>query len=491
MEYTCPQCHARLDENLLSQAESGECPFCGAELPESLVATVRATAADEQQWASPAAGPGEAERLAATLPPKSRIQVIEATGDRLLVYIPAGGSKRTLTLGLFAAFWNGFVVLLCSVFFGQAFVGGGGGLDLLFLVPFFGLFALVGLVMLGFWFVLRFSRFFVLAEPDLFSLQRAIGNRKKTKTVGSPAGGRLRACLVESYRENDVPVYAVCVRGEGGEVKFGTALRREEKAWLVERLNEFWGGGVGSQPAKRCPKCGSEVPEVPEDVAVLECPECGTKFEPATPSVSGATTVELPDPLAPENLPPDSPIRVEQATPEALVFTVPLLRGKAPRVFVPLFLGLFGLVWVVFFLRELWVNWKGPMGFTLFAAAVTGVLALGGVVVFFLALSVSRMGLRLRVAREGVQYTWGGGLVKVGGRVDLSALKSVALVDLSELQAVGNAPVRAGQPTGRLVCVLQTDTKRIPLAALGGTELARQIGGLIRYQLRLLDAPVP
>ena len=50
---------------------------------------------------------------------------------------------------------------------------------------------------------------------------------------------RLRAELVESYQQNDVPVYKIVVNGTNRSASFGTALAREDKAWLAKTINDF------------------------------------------------------------------------------------------------------------------------------------------------------------------------------------------------------------------------------------------------------------
>ncbi|MBN2473554.1 MAG: hypothetical protein JXB62_03020 [Pirellulales bacterium] len=135
-------------------------------------------------------------------------------------------------MGCFAVAWLG----LTGVVSGAAVVSG--NLDagsMLVVVPFFGVFWLVGLLMLYFWYRGRFGKTYVLVESDRLVTKFELFGREKYREYGLAPDSRAR--LVESYRSNNRPVFAVAVSTTAKQAKFGTFLSRKEKDWIIKRIN--------------------------------------------------------------------------------------------------------------------------------------------------------------------------------------------------------------------------------------------------------------
>ena len=465
-EFSCPGCHATLDEDTLARLESPECPFCGQELPQAMLAASERFRPAEVS-ASPKASDTDASTIAATLPPKSRIQVVEASPDRLLLYIPAGGSRQTRGLGFFALFWNGFMAVFTSIWA----VVGGKDVPWFFLVPFLGLFWLIGLVMLGFWIRMRFSRFFVLVEPTRFSLQRVLFNRKTTKTA--ELGPESRAELVESYRENNVPVYAVAVTGTPRTIKFGVGLTPAEKDWLVEQINRMLGRETGTS---LCPECGATWSLDAADASLVEtCPECGASV---TPVVSRGSSVSVTPPeIRPEEVPPESPVEIQHADPQHLRFSLGLIPHPVARVAVTAAACVFALIWWGF---AGWFMAQG--GFPLFFGVF---LAVAGIIPVVAAVLIARSKITIDGTRDWFACRWHAGPFGYTYRVLPETIEGVTL-------EAGDRVVRSGPRrsprarTGQLVCVLNAGGKKVPLTLGHDKEIARLVGGLVRWHLRQL-----
>jgi hypothetical protein len=119
-ELVCPVCRADIEPDLLEQTGNSECPFCGADvsqLPlETPVSTMGLEARPEllnpmESSANRADSAASVSRELPPLPAGSKLQVIEADDERLILYIPAGG-KSVAGFGVFALVWNGFMAVL-------------------------------------------------------------------------------------------------------------------------------------------------------------------------------------------------------------------------------------------------------------------------------------------------------------------------------------------------------------------------------------------
>src|SRR5438105_3121210 len=96
-ELICPSCRAELEPDLVERTGEAACPFCGADvsqLPLEVPAAVDAGETDNN--GIPELGESSNDAAAVSrdltpLPTGSKLQTIEASAERLVFYIPAGG----------------------------------------------------------------------------------------------------------------------------------------------------------------------------------------------------------------------------------------------------------------------------------------------------------------------------------------------------------------------------------------------------------------
>lgn len=250
-EFTCPSCRAQIEPDLVEKTGRAECPFCSADLsglgllePAAVppLLSNEFDSVDENDAVESSAGSAAATGSLPAVPDKSKIRVVEATGDRLVLFIPGGG-KQAAGIGCFAVFWNGFMTIFTPLMVaGLLKDDAGNAPSLWFVVPFLSLFWIIGLGMAYFWVKIKYERTLLLVDRERVAVQKTLLNRKKL--VETALADDAKAELVESYQQNDVPVYRIEIRGTPAPARFGTALADEEKDWLVDRVNEFLGGGV-------------------------------------------------------------------------------------------------------------------------------------------------------------------------------------------------------------------------------------------------------
>ena len=212
-------------------------------------------------------------------PPGVDIQVVKSSADQLVIAVPPGG-KKARGLGCFGFIWMAIVVPVSSVFIltDDADWDGGNAPSLFVLIPFFGLFWAVGIGMIIAWVRMRFTKLFLSVEREQFAIQKTLFGRKKLKKI--QLDEKSHAKLIESYSENDVPVYAIQMEGIGQPENFATGLSYEEKRWLANTINQFLGTSgravndrtdTGSLPTF-CGDCGGEL-MIGDGKHV--CPDCG------------------------------------------------------------------------------------------------------------------------------------------------------------------------------------------------------------------------
>jgi hypothetical protein len=221
--YFCPHCGQGIDEDFLaSAAETFDCPKCRESIRLADIAPEIAQRNANQPFL---------EEVVEETPPGGRIQC-RLNGDQLVIYAPPGRSGNAMVLGLFSIIWLGFTGFLSFAIIGS------GELEKSqqpFLIIFFSIFWLAGLLMFYFWFKGWFGKTYILVERDRLVVRFVLLGREKIKEyVLTPDS---RASLVESYQQNDRPVYAVSVQTAGKSAKFGTFLKQEEKQWIVDRIN--------------------------------------------------------------------------------------------------------------------------------------------------------------------------------------------------------------------------------------------------------------
>ncbi|MBN1590517.1 MAG: hypothetical protein JW888_13460 [Pirellulales bacterium] len=221
-KYFCPRCGIPLSEEyLLMAGEQFDCPDCNRAVNLGQIAPELVRQLAEQQRL------GVEETT-----PGGRMQC-RLIDQELVIYIPPGTSKSARSMGCFAVFWLGFMVVFTSAWIGtgQMFQGEGPW----FLIPILSLFWLIGLGMLYGWLRGRYGKVYVLVEANRLVKRFELFGREKMREYTLDENSK--ASLVESFRLNNQPVHAVSVTTTGRPAKFGTFFSREEKDWLVRRIN--------------------------------------------------------------------------------------------------------------------------------------------------------------------------------------------------------------------------------------------------------------
>ena len=167
-------------------------------------------------------------------PPASRIQVVESSDSRLVVYLPGGGPQATVLGGATLGFF-----IPVGVFSIAMWVAGPKDFGL----PGTLLLGLGWCIVVGFgiaWFRMRFERIFLLLERNRVVLKRFFFGRKSIQEMD--LGPKSWAELVISLggKGNNTPNYRIAVHGNDGTIgDFGRGLSIYDKFRLVKQINAF------------------------------------------------------------------------------------------------------------------------------------------------------------------------------------------------------------------------------------------------------------
>lgn len=486
----CPACHADLKGSpALTKGQRPVCPFCGVEL--HLADNDSEVHDDEAEEL----GQVDASAPETPLPPKSRLEVVDHSADRLVVHIPPG-SDGAKGLGCMALFWNGFMCLFTPPWFFA--IGQGQGPPLLFIIPFLLLFWTIGLGMAWFWVRMKHTRTYLLVEPGRVVLQTQRFGRKWLQE------GQLtehsEAHLVESYRVNDVPVHAVHVPVEGRIIRFGTSLTEPEKSWLVEAINRQLGKpetAPGVAP-RFCWSCGGELPEAgpavdgSPTISSQSCPNCGTAIR-LIETTSGPPPAHPAVPrILPSDIPSDSLLRIELDNGERLRFFVPLFPPGRFRTIASVVTGMVGGVWLAVAAVQLGQEiargpGQNPWPFWIVELVFTALFGLPAVMLAGVSLFIRRGRITTDVAPDWlrVRYHWGPlGMTK---RLETGAIDAVRLrseVDLHDGQP--RRPSRPATDAGVLVATVHSGDALLPLTSFHDLDVARLVAGLVQTRLEAL-----
>jgi hypothetical protein len=117
--------------------------------------------------------------------------------------------------------------------------------DHLFVIPMLSVSWLAGLALFYFWLRGRFGKTYVLIEPGRLIRKSELFGREKMREYCLDEYSR--ASLVADFHKGGDdhslgdPVYHVHVTTTDRPAKFGTFLSREEKEWIVARINRHLG----------------------------------------------------------------------------------------------------------------------------------------------------------------------------------------------------------------------------------------------------------
>lgn len=446
----CPSCHAEIEDDLLESTGRAVCPFCGADLAELGLAA--GTRSEVEQPVGDDLAPPIFATVTRDLPPvpaSSKLHIVESTADRLVLFLPPG-SKQAEGLGCIALAWNLFLCIFTPLWFVPAFgAGGKNGPPLLVIVPFLSIFWAVGLGMLYFYLRMKYQRTFLLLDRERIVVQRVLFGRKRLdETLLAPGS---RAELVESYSQNDVPVYRVEVKGQNRAAKFGTPLSNEEKDWLVDRINEFL--GVADSPV--------------EDDPVEEPIREPARVEPEPLPV-----------IDPASLPADGDIEIEESTREHLRFNIQNRSGAPLRWLSLTFAVPFTIFWygmlftmlgTMFFGKNGVFNGKDAMdailgvcfGLFFIPFFVAGLLPVGTTLFY------CKGRATVDLTREKLTCRWHLGRVGYSRSVPTATIEKVGVESVSQTKTPRHARTRAQSLP---ICVVRAGPKSIWLTVFRASE---------------------
>lgn len=466
----CPGCGSDLEHDLLESTGKAECPFCGADVPELLSF-------------SPTEGNGDSTAPLPLLPEKSLIEVIEATPQRRVFYIHGGWSCG---IAFFAIFWNLITGVVSGGFLFGMFAGDGfpGGWPIrIGIFAFFSIFWAVGIGMIVWWVKSAFERLFVMIEPDRVVIQRTLfGYKRIAETTLDDSS---RAELIESYSENDNPVYRIEITGIDRTAKFGTALSPEEKDWLVDQINEFLrptGEPPSAQPRPDfCFNCGAKL-NIAAEASSTTCPACGQEINIGS---GGDDRQESSPEDAAVPQPPELVIDVQ--TDDHLQFHLPGCSHPIVRWGLGLFSMTFGIAFV-----------SAPLG-TALNFDDLGILPLLFTIPFILGgLIPIAVGLFMLCGRITVALSPGGIRVRyhVGplGYSKTAVLDAIIRVHVAQSKPSNPRVGRGAHQSGTKnldACIVQAGKKSLLLTLVHDRSTARFVAQLVREQLKTMGHELP
>jgi len=475
---TCPQCRAEIDDDLWESTGRAECPFCGADMPELAVAAPaenRTSGADNERISLP------------PLPSKSLIQIIEASPDRRVFYIPGG---RAGGIGFFALVWNGFMAVFTTVMISSGLGDKPGDMPPLGLAAFLGLFWLIGFGLAYWWVKAKFQRLFVMLDPGRIVIQRVLFGRKRVDETELKKTSR--AELIESYRQNNSPVYRIELAGENRTAKFGTSLEREEKNWLLDRINEFLhpAGTLPTGTAKFCSQCGEGLQEAQPDPVTGEvtCQACGTMVSTATIDADGelAEAKENADIDTAELVQPADVIIDEQRG-DHLKFHLPICSHATLSWVVAGIAFLFGGIFLATSMSSLLDFEKFDLLKMLFLIP----FLMGGLVPISIGLLALRGRITVDLTPQRIKVRYHLGLLGKSKVMALDQINEVKLMTGSPSDSRIQNKSRRSNTNNIAACVVKSTAHMIPLTLIHDKPTARYVTQLVRRQLREMGVQFP
>jgi hypothetical protein len=490
---SCQSCGASIDRDELVLRELSHCPSCGEKLNASYFNESKLAALEVPIKAPPQG---------------SRIEIIEADNQRLMISIPPGG-RRSRSLGCFAVVWNLISVTVFTVFLFA-------GLNqpdfppVVVLIP--GFFLLIGAVMVMFWIRMRFQRGYLYLEPTRAVMQTILFNRKKNREVTLDEASQ--AELVVSYTENESPVHRVDLKGVGGTLGFGTSLERNAKDWYVATLNTFldWhhhrhrfqpetsrvasAGTSGEQaprdraerdgPTRRCPSC-LRYTQLPSEQEVLitggqcRCEHCDSWLTVEANEITEAIPLRMDRPDAVGS---ELPFRLEKTGGGDWLMTVKFKVSGESAMGLGCLL-MFAIFWESFVIFWTWGVAQAPglfkYGMLLFSlpfhAIGLGMLAVGLFALFGKS--------QLLLGRDESWSRWALGPLRYTKRFHTDSITHVKLVRGSMLRfGTGRHQDISTQASPEaLSCVLVTAGHNVSVTQGHHIEEAGLAAGLVRYCL--------
>jgi len=426
----------------------------------------------EHSWQSKAES--EPRDLLRPLPEGSRLQVLQADADQLVVFIPPGGNACN-PLG-----WQALLFFAFLLFFT---VGLGGSWhaanpkSVLWLG-----YPLVWLGWMG-WYQqfrevleLKFARTILTVNQQRVILKKILFGHSRQRELSLAKGTECRLC--QDFAIHEVLVHSVRVQHETTGLDIGTNLAQDDKEWLEAEIQD------------RLKSMGFAADSVTTPAVVAPPESASPGFGPAPePLARDGQSEEVP-PLLPSQLPPGSPIRLLEETPERLSFWFPVKPNPFKRVLVTLCFLLIGLPWGA-----------AACGFgrpNLGAAGPFGPLDRADTIVF-LTFAIILIGWAMYIAfgRTTICLTQDEFLC----RWSLGRLGRQRVLPVSKLKVIylrRDFP-GAGDPLGAMFpsipnmggIIVATRCPIVIVALTAESSFSRQVAGLLRHQLETWGHPVP
>lgn len=309
-ELTCPVCQATFDVDSDRPALPDECPFCGTDLTNLAAGLPPPTRAYRAPLGSESETPAPR-----SLPADSKIVMLTPEPGQLIFQIPPGKGGAAGFLLFFGIFWLALTSIIAAIF---AFAGNenpdpGSWM----LIPFFGVFFLIGFGVLIGGMAMKYLQTMLLIERHRAVMQKSLFRYETYHEM--PLGEGAHATLVESYRQNEQPVYAVAIVSGGKSFKFGTSLTDAEKCSLLGLIN----GHLGYETIE-------------------------TVAEAKNPILAESKPAEE---VAPGDLSPATLVRIEQQRVDELVMSFALIPSSAFTMFSRLVvagMGVFAVAMAIF-----------------------------------------------------------------------------------------------------------------------------------------------
>ncbi len=445
------------------------------------------------------------------------IQVVKSSDSQLVIAIPPGG-KRARSIGCFGVAWLGITATVSGGFLVAGFAeqNGDDAPPLFILIPLFGIFWAVGIGMIVAWVRMRFTQILLSVEREQFAIQKTLFGKKKLKKL--PLDGNSHAELVESYSENDQPVYAIQMEGVSETEKFATGLSYEEKRWLASSINQFLGvsgrskqigGGTGSLP-KYCEDCDSEL-MIGDGKRV--CPDCARVYledsdddsdsssdndlsdddlsDMTDPSGSHARILERPPALDPYEIPGDSKIRIDLDDGETLTFSYGIQVPLVLKIFVGTFLTFFCSIWygaVGTFIATA-IGGDDPLAIKLGILAFmslfvfAGLMPLGMLLALFFGRASIRMSPEQIVGAIGVLFLKKKKSITTESVSDVGLAVTMLSSRRFRQRGVRHSTRTQGPLSSQKGAMLESSEFNMPLTMSSDAQFNKQVAGLVRFQL--------
>ncbi|QDT65094.1 hypothetical protein [Calycomorphotria hydatis] len=392
------------------------------------------------------------------------IEIVDESNDRLIFSLPSGGKNLT-GLGIMALFWNGFMSFF-TFFVGSELIDNG---PLFFLCPamFLLLFWGIGIAMAIYWLRMRLSSFLVLVESHRIAVQRSVLGWKSIDE--EPLDEHSSAFLKEEYRENDTPIYSIRVVGSQGDTTFGTSLIKEDKDWLMNRINDF----LGVSAEKRLP------------------PERMQKDREPLKNVLKKTAEEseLAQAIAPNQLDADSVVNIAIDETSRLRFWVPLVPEGNPRLLLRRIALALGFAWCVMMGLTVYSFSNSGGGFPILDLLLMAIMGTTGVIPLLVYIAAGSARITVTIWDKGVDVRWHWWMWGPRHFTPLSKIEKVVICEPRRNQRHKRELNFA--PADGYCCCLVASSRTTTMTIFNGRKAAMDVAGITRHQLEQLGYSFP